>query len=54
MMKKPLPVGVDNFKKMMTEGYCYIDKTMMIKELLDLKGEVSGKTAKCGSELDCT
>lgn len=41
MMKKPLPVGVDNFEKMMTEGYCYIDKTMMIKELLDLKGEVN-------------
>lgn len=39
--EKPLPVGVDNFEKMMTEGYCYIDKTMMIKELLDLKGEVN-------------
>ena len=41
MMKKPLPVGVDNFEKIITEGYCYVDKTMMIKELLDLKGEVN-------------
>ena len=41
MMKKPLPVGVDNFEKIITEGYCYVDKTMMIKELLDLKREVN-------------
>ena len=40
-MKKPLPIGVDNFEKMITDGYYYIDKTIMIKELLDLKGEVN-------------
>lgn len=40
-MKKALPVGVDNFEKIMNEDYCYIDKTMLIKELLDLKGEVN-------------
>ena len=40
-MKKPLPIGVDNFKKVIKEGYCYIDKTMLIKELLDKKGEVN-------------
>jgi len=40
-MKKPLPIGVDNFKKMITDGYYYIDKTMFIKELVDLKGEVN-------------
>ena len=40
-MKKPLPIGVDNFEKVIKEGYCYIDKTMLIKELLDLKGEVN-------------
>lgn len=41
MMKKPLPIGVDNFEKLIKDGYCYIDKTMFIKELLDLKGEVN-------------
>ncbi|MEZ3435389.1 MAG: ATP-binding protein [Lachnospiraceae bacterium] len=40
-MKKPLPVGVDNFEKIVKEHYHYIDKTMLIKELLDLKGEVN-------------
>ena len=40
-MKKPLPVGVDNFEKIVKDGYFYIDKTMLIKELLDLKGEVN-------------
>ncbi len=35
------PVGVDNFEKLITSGYYYVDKTMFIKELLDLKGEVN-------------
>ena len=37
-MKKPLPIGVDNFERVIKDGYYYIDKTMLIKELLDLKG----------------
>ena len=41
LMKKALPIGVDNFEKIRNEGYCYIDKSMLIKELLDLKGEVN-------------
>ena len=40
-MKKPLPIGIDNFAKMIREDYYYIDKSMLIKELLDLKGEVN-------------
>ncbi len=40
-MKKPLPIGVDNFEKMITQGYYYVDKSLFIKELLDLKGEVN-------------
>ena len=40
-MKKPFPIGVDNFKKIIEEGYFYVDKTMFIKELLDLKGEAN-------------
>ena len=40
-MKKALPVGVDNFQKLITDGYYYTDKTLLIKELLDIKGEVN-------------
>ena len=41
MMKRPLPIGVDNFEKMIREGYYYVDKTLFIKDLLDIKGEVN-------------
>lgn len=40
-MKKALPIGVDNFEKIIQDGYYYIDKTVLIKELMDLKGEVN-------------
>ena len=30
-MKKALPVGVDNFQKLITDGYYYTDKTLLIK-----------------------
>lgn len=40
-MLKALPIGIDNFEKLITEGYYYIDKTMLIKELSDLGGEVN-------------
>lgn len=40
-MKKALPIGVDNFEEIIKEGYFYVDKTLFIKELLDLKGKVN-------------
>ncbi|MCM1127905.1 MAG: ATP-binding protein [Lachnospiraceae bacterium] len=40
-MKKALPIGVENFEDMLISGYYYVDKTMFIKELLDLKGKVN-------------
>ncbi len=39
--KKPLPVGVDNFEKLVTRGYYFIDKTNFMRDLLDLKGSVN-------------
>lgn len=38
---KPLPVGVDDFEKLITSGYYFVDKTMFIRELLDKKGDVN-------------
>ena len=31
-------VGIDDFKKLIEQGYYYVDKSLLIKELLDLKG----------------
>ena len=36
-----LPIGVENFKDMIENEYYYIDKTLMIKELLDKGGSVN-------------
>lgn len=41
MELKKLPVGIDDFKKMILQEYYYVDKTLLIKELIDLKGEVN-------------
>ncbi|MCS6105063.1 AAA family ATPase [Clostridium botulinum] len=41
MNLKPLPIGVDNFGKLITRDYYYIDKTLLIKDLLDNKADVN-------------
>ena len=40
-MKKALPIGVEDFKDMLESDYYYIDKSLFIKELLDMKGKVN-------------
>ena len=40
-MKKALPIGVENFKDIVESGYYYVDKSLFIKELLDMKGKVN-------------
>ena len=41
MKFKPLPIGIDNFEKLVTRGYYFIDKTLFIKDLLDNKADVN-------------
>ncbi|MCD8012403.1 MAG: ATP-binding protein [Lachnospiraceae bacterium] len=41
MEKKRLPVGIDDFADFHQMGYYYVDKTGMIKELLDNPGKVN-------------
>ncbi|MBN1045672.1 AAA family ATPase [Clostridium botulinum] len=41
MKLKALPIGVDNFEMLITRGYYYIDKTLLIKDLLDNKASVN-------------
>ena len=40
-MGKPLPIGIENFEQLCTEEYYYIDKTLLVKELLDKKSAVN-------------
>lgn len=39
--KKMLPIGIDNFEKIRSLDFYYVDKTSMIKELLGRWGEVN-------------
>ncbi len=41
MKVKPLPVGVDDFEQLITNNYYFVDKTMLIRELLEKKGDVN-------------
>ena len=36
-----LPIGIENFEKIRNEGFYYVDKTGLIRELLDNWGEVN-------------
>lgn len=38
---KPLPIGIDDFKKVRESEYYYLDKTWLVKELLDKHGEMN-------------
>jgi len=40
-IKKKLPIGIENFAKLQSEDFYYVDKTMLIKELLDNWAEVN-------------
>lgn len=33
MEQRPLPVGIDNFEKLIIRGYYFVDKTLLIKDL---------------------
>ena len=41
MKHKPLPIGVEDFKRLVNNEYYFIDKTLMIKELLENKETVN-------------
>lgn len=41
MKHKSLPIGVEDFKRLVDNGYYFVDKTLMIKELLENKETVN-------------
>ena len=39
--KKKLPIGIENFEKIQSDEFYYVDKTSLIKELLENYAEVT-------------
>jgi len=39
--KAPIPTGIEFYKEMISEGYYYIDKTLLIRDLLANKNKVT-------------
>ena len=40
-LKRPLPIGIDDFAKIRDNGYYYVDKTLMIRDFLESRDEVT-------------
>ena len=39
--KRPMPVGIEDFKKLIRREYYFVDKTRFIRDLLDLQTEIT-------------
>ena len=39
--KRPMPVGIEDFKELVQNEYYFVDKTRFLKELLDSKGKIT-------------
>ena len=39
--KKRIPVGIEFYKRMIEKDYYYVDKTLLIKDILDQGGQVT-------------
>ena len=39
--KKRIPIGIENFKEIVDMDYYFVDKTLMIRDLLDQAGKVN-------------
>jgi Predicted AAA-ATPase len=37
---KKLPIGISDYKKVIENNYYYVDKTLLIKELLEISADV--------------
>ena len=38
---KPIPIGIEDFKEIIDIGYYFVDKTLLIKDLIDNRAKVS-------------
>ena len=53
---KPLPIGIDDFEKVRRGGYYYVDKTLMIRDFLEMRDEVAliARPRRFGKTLNMT
>ena len=40
MLKKPIGIGIENYKELIDKSCYFVDKTLMIKDLLDYRVKV--------------
>ena len=52
----PLPIGIDDFEKVRRGGYYYVDKTLMIRDFLEMRDEVAliARPRRFGKTLNMT
>ena len=55
-MRETLPIGMDDFEKIRKKGYYYVDKTLMIKDFIEMKDEVAlvARPRRFGKSLSAT
>lgn len=39
-MKQAVPIGIEDYKDLVSNGYIHVDKSLLIKEILDNKEKV--------------
>ena len=54
MERKPLPIGIEDFKRLIDDKYYFVDKTLMIKELIESQTIVGlfTRPRRCGKTLN--
>lgn len=55
-MRRPLPIGIDNFAKLRSNGYYYVDKSLMIRDFIEMQDEVAliARPRRFGKTLNMT
>lgn len=55
-MKQSLPIGTDDFARVREHGYYYVDKSLMIKDFIEMKDEVAlvARPRRFGKTLNMT